>query len=315
MKVYFVAITKNQGSTTWGIALSLKKILFLELKSGEPRWSMELRPIHIILFFATLTTTTLAGAMMFSISVKSLSFLWFLKGLWFSIPIIFILLCHEFGHILALRKHCVSSTFPYFIPAPTLIGTFGAVMKLRMPIKTSSALLEIGAAGPIFGFVAAIPITILGFALSKITDAQSTEGMLKLGSSVIFNFLQSIVMEGIPEGKDLWLHPLCFAGWLGFFITAMNLIPIGQTDGGHILFSIIGKTHRIVTLLSIAVLIIIGISQWYGWLIWALAAGIFGLRHPPVVEMDITRRKHKIIASLTLLLLIVTFIPKPIYIQ
>lgn len=292
----------------WLVRVERRGIYIAEA-AGESkiRWFFVIKPVHIILFIATVFTTTFFGAIIAGANPLSSGIV---KGFLFSVPVLFILGCHELGHIIALRRHGIGSSSPYFIPAPNLIGTFGAIMRVKEPIKTTSALVEVGAAGPIFGFLVAVPITLVGLKLSNIAEVQ--EGFLKFGSSLIFDALSRLVIGEVSEGKDVILHPLAFAGWIGFFVTALNLIPIGQTDGGHILFAISGRLHKLLSLLLAGALFAIGFIFWHGWIIWALVAIFLGFRHPPVVD-EKRGRKEKILGALSLLIFVVTFIPAPIY--
>ncbi len=230
-----------------------------------------------------------------------------------------ILLVHELSHYLASKKHRTQATLPYFIPAPSIIGTFGAFIKMKSPITTRNALIDIGASGPIAGFVVSVIACVVGLDLSEIVRIDHIEeGALSLGESILFSFLTKLVLGVTPEHHDILLHPVAFAGWIGLFVTSLNLIPIGQLDGGHIAFAILGDRHRYVSILLIAVLALLGLGSlvgfagWEGWLVWAVLMLVLGIKHPPVMYREVRLDpKRKFIGLLTLVIFIVTFIPSP----
>ncbi len=270
---------------------------------------------HLLLFFLTFITTTLAGVMMSGTApqgsiLKMLMPSYFLKGIPFSLPLMFILLTHEMGHYIASRIHNVSATLPYFIPAPTLIGTFGAFIKMKSPIFSKKALFDIGAAGPIAGFIVSIPAIIIGLKLSTVTPLTDIQG-IQIGSSMLVSILAKIFAQTPPEGYDLLIHPIGFAGWIGLFITSLNLIPIGQLDGGHIAYAVFGEKQQQTTKLILFTIFCLGFF-WKGWLIWAGIIFFMGRKHPPSQdhgeELD---EKRKLIAWGILLIFLMTFIPIP----
>ena len=298
---------------------------------------MKVGKIHIVLFVLTVFTTFATG-LSFGGTV--------LSALAFSGALLFILGSHEMGHYFYGRKYGVDITPPYFIPAPPIIspiGTFGAFIKIKSPISTRKALFDIGIAGPLAGILASIPVLIIGIKLSTIVDIAGSAGEqgLTLGSPLIFSFFSGIFIGKIPEGKDLFLHPVAFAGWVGLFVTALNLIPSGQLDGGHIVYSLFSKkTHRIVSIAMIALLIIFGIGTeslfllyhrlagsgagellgrlpqfegWPGWILWAVLLTLMGTKHPPTIhdegELDTGR---KLLGFIALLIFIGCISPVPI---
>ncbi|MBU1239282.1 site-2 protease family protein, partial [Myxococcota bacterium] len=200
--------------------------------------------VPLLLFFITLVTTTLTGASYAGAGPGQ----WH-KGLWFSIPLIAILLTHEMGHYLAAKKHNVSTSPPWFIPLPPSIGigTLGAVIRIREPITSRNALMEIGAAGPIMGLLVAIPVLIIGVALSEVKHIPLVSHMevISEGNSLLYLFVKYIVHGTfLPfAGRDIMMHPVAFAGWIGLLITMINLIPVGQLDGGHIAFAWFGDRY------------------------------------------------------------------------
>ena len=270
--------------------------------------------VPLILFILTVFTTIIAGALQKGVNPFKEP-LRLIEGIPFSITLLAILLTHEFGHFFASRKHGVKASFPYFIPAPPpfIVGTFGAVIKTISPIMDRKALLDIGASGPLAGFAVSIIATVIGLSLSKVIVISKTEEMLGLGSSIIFHILSYIVVGPVPEDWDIVLHPIAFAGWIGFFITSLNLLPIGQLDGGHIVYAVFGRWHRLISITMIAILTVFGVFTWQGWLFWAVLVTILGIKHPPLMDGQIALdRRRKIIGWLSLTVFVLTFIPLPI---
>ena len=252
--------------------------------------------IHFFLLMATLVTTFLAG------------------GLAFGLTLILILGAHEMGHYLMTRKWGVSATLPYFIPAPPpfIAGTFGAFIKMKSPIPNRRILLEIGAAGPIAGFVVCVPALIIGLTFSEVREPEVQMGF-SFGSSIALSFLTKIVLGASPENADIVLHPIAFAGWIGLFVTALNLLPIGQLDGGHIIYALFEKNHQIVSKIVFMILIPLGFFLWHGWFVWAAIVAIFGFQHPPLMDESIPLTSFdKKIGLISIAIFVVTFIPAPI---
>jgi membrane-associated protease RseP (regulator of RpoE activity) len=269
--------------------------------------------IHIVLLIATILSTLFVGAgQKHSIETLLADPLKIFNGWPFSISLMFILICHETAHYLATKKHNVAATLPYFIPAPTIIGTFGAFIKIKSPITTRHALVDIGASGPIAGFTASVIVTVIGLQLSEINAIQNVAGSLMFGDSIIFKFLSYITFGSIPESYDIFLHPVAFAGWIGFFITALNLIPIGQLDGGHIAYAVFGNKHSLLSKFLLAGLLFLGLI-WNGWIMWGALLLILGFQHPPILywEPDMDKR-HKVISWAAAIIFIITFTPIPI---
>lgn len=267
--------------------------------------------LHIILFIITFLTTLAAGALQKGINViKTPDRI--MEGFPFAGTLMTILLCHEFSHYMASKKHHTKATLPYFIPAPSIIGTFGAFIKMKSPIITREALMDIGASGPIAGFVVSVIACIVGLSMSEVIPLSQAEGALSLGDSILFSFLSRVIKGVMPENHDVFLHPVAFAGWIGLFITSLNLIPIGQLDGGHITFAILGDRHRYLSMFLVGTLGVFGIFFWEGWALWALLMLILGIKHPPIqywqVPLDSRRR---FIGFLSLIIFIITFIPSP----
>jgi len=266
--------------------------------------------INIVLFIATIFTTLLVGTLNRGGNPFT-NFKDIFLGIPFSFSLLLILTGHELGHYFTSKHYGVSVTLPYFLPIPhPLIGTMGAFIRIKSILPNRRALIRIGAMGPIIGFILAIPITIIGISLSKVAIVSGTDG-LPLGSSLLFKILSGIIHPNIPQGYDLVLHPMAFAGWLGFFVTALNLLPLGQLDGGHIAYAVFGKYRKYVMIAIIATMAVLGVF-WPGWFFWILLIFIFGLRHPPSQnEIMPLRTSDKIISALALLVFILAFIPIP----
>ncbi|HLB94729.1 MAG TPA: site-2 protease family protein [Nitrospiria bacterium] len=268
--------------------------------------------LHAVLFTATVFTTLLAGAL--QQGVNPLAKPWELvRGIPFSFTLMAILLTHEMGHYLTSRRHGVMATLPYFIPAPSIIGTFGAFIRMTSPIMHKRALLDIGASGPIAGFVVSIIAVAIGLRYSQVIEAETFSG-LGLGAPLIFQILSDLIVGPLEKGYDILLHPIAFAGWIGLFVTALNLIPIGQLDGGHVVYAIFGERHRILSLVMVPILIVMGFFGWPGWYLWALLPLVFGIRHPPIVNPDESLDgTRKVIGWATLVIFVITFTPVPFF--
>jgi len=271
--------------------------------------------VNIFLFALTLLTTLLVGTLQQDPSLWGRWTELFSKlylGVPFSFTLLLILGSHELGHYFLAKRHRVDATLPYFIPFPhPLVGTLGAFIKIRSPIPSQKALMDIGVAGPLTGAIVALPLTIIGLKLSSFVPTVSQPENLHIGESILFKFLTILFKGSPPKGYDLLLHPMAFAGWLGFFVTALNLIPIGQLDGGHIAYSMLGKKHRIIARISILLLVLLGF-KWLGWWTWAFLVFIIGIDHPaPLNEVSPLDRKRKALGIIALVLLVLTFIPVP----
>jgi membrane-associated protease RseP (regulator of RpoE activity) len=277
---------------------------------------------HILLFLATLVTTTFYGALHHNVNL--LEEPWrFYQGFLFSLPLLAILGTHEFGHYWMARHHGVPVTLPYFIPAPSLIGTFGAFIRIKDSVPSRGALFDIGVAGPIAGFVVAVPVIVIGLTLSEVRPATGLTG-IGLGSCLLFNGLVEVLLGVTPHAFDVILHPTAFAGWIGFLVTAFNLIPAGQLDGGHIVYSLFGRWHRLVTFLCVLALLPMG-WYWPGWWAWAFVIFCFSgphiawrqgwrfaFAHPPVLDEAVPLSStQKWVAAAALVIFIMTFSPVP----
>jgi len=276
----------------------------------EPQYKKENYKVNIILFFVTLLTTMMAGALIAGKSPFSITGL--IKGIPFSFTLIIILGSHEFGHHITARINNVRATLPYFIPFPNILGTLGAVIKIRSPITNKNALIYIGAAGPLVGTFFAIIASIIGLKLSTI--AQIQKGQLAMGNSILFYLLSKWTVGNIPQGYDVYLHPIAFAGWVGLFVTALNLMPVSQLDGGHIAYAIMGKWHKFLGYAVFAILVILGLRSPYAriWLVWAIFIIFIRFTHPPPLNsVSPISKPGWIVAIISLIVFIITFIPFP----
>jgi membrane-associated protease RseP (regulator of RpoE activity) len=233
------------------------------------------------------------------------------KGFPFALALMGILLAHELGHYLVARRHGVDVTLPYFIPAPSFIGTFGAFIKMRSPARDPKMLLDIGAAGPLVGVVVSIPLVALGLSLSEVKQIEGQVGT-SLGDSILLWLISRVVVGPIPPGYDVVIHPVGFAGWIGLLVTSLNLLPVGQLDGGHVVYALLGERQNRVSKFVFVGLLALGVLGWEGWLVWGVLLLIMGFRHPPPVEWWIPLdRKRKIIGWVTMAVFFLTFIPVP----
>ncbi|HEX9443979.1 MAG TPA: site-2 protease family protein [Candidatus Binatia bacterium] len=267
--------------------------------------------LHAVLFLATFFTTTVAGAVQAGVDFIS-DPRQLVAGLPFSATLMSILLVHEMGHYLMSRYYRVEATLPYFIPGPSFIGTFGAFIKMQSQMPHRRALFDIGAAGPLAGFVLSVPAVVVGFRLSTIGPADPSGG-ISLGSSLLLTFLSKLTLGVVPDDVNILLHPIGAAGWVGLFVTALNLLPAGQLDGGHVTYAMFGKRAVWLARLTLAALATLAITGlWSGWWVWALLIFFTGVRHPPPVDPDTPLdRKRKILGWVVLAILAVTFIPTP----
>ena len=279
----------------------------------------KLTRIHVVLFVLTFITTLTAGALQNGVIPWEQPEKIYL-GLPFSITLLLILGAHEFSHYYFSRKHHVSATLPYFIPAPPFIppfiGTFGAIIKMKPPIYDKRALIDIGASGPIGGFIIAVAAVAIGLKYSNVMPLdiihQQPEGIY-FGDSLLFVLITKIVLNIDPDKYMISLHPIAFAGWVGLLVTSLNLLPIGQLDGGHIVYAVFGEKHEWIAKIALPVLVILGIKFWPGWIVWAVLMILIGYRHPPVVYPHIALdRKRKVIGWISFAMFVLTFTPVPI---
>lgn len=297
---------------------------------GEPAWPAPLgapaqprrvalprqRPaLHALLFLATFATTTMAGAAHAGNDpFESVSA--FLSGLPFSTTLMMILLCHELGHYALAIHHRVPTTLPYFIPGPPLlVGTFGAFIRMYGLPRTRKALFDVGAAGPWAGLVVAIPAVVIGLALSEVQPLDTLhDGGLALGNSILFSTLSQLVLGVHPDSATILLHPVALAGWFGIFVTFLNLLPVGQLDGGHVVYALFGRWHGRIARLFFLVVLGMGFLGWEGWFVWAaMLAFALGVQHPDTPDHDTPLDpRRKLAAWLTVGVFFLTFMPVPL---
>jgi membrane-associated protease RseP (regulator of RpoE activity) len=239
---------------------------------------------------------------------------YYVQGLVYSIAIMTILLCHEFGHYIQSRRYRVKASLPYCIPMPAPpLGTMGAVISMKSQIPNRKALFDIGISGPLAGLVPALICTIAGLSLSDVQKIPP-RGYFVFGDPLIIKWITSWFFAKPPEGHDIFLHPLALAGWGGIFITALNLIPIGQLDGGHILYAILRRwSYPITTLLLYGVLAAMVLTGAYGWIIMVILLVMSGPLHPPTQnDSEPLGRGRTILGWATLSFIIIGFTPVPI---
>jgi len=237
-----------------------------------------------------------------------------LGGLWFSLTLLGILLAHEFGHWMLCARHRIMASWPYLLPAPTLSGTAGAVIRIRFGIPSLDALMDVGIAGPVFGFVVAIPATIAGLLMSKTAVGATQPVLIRLNAPLAMQLLywpMRKMQPSFPPIGDLIWHPVLIAAWVGLFITSLNLIPAGQLDGGHILYAISRRWHRRVTIAVPVLLLVAGIVFWVGWFLWGAILLIPAMRHPYVPQLPELNSKRAAYGWVGLLMLALTFLPAP----
>ena len=226
-------------------------------------------------------------------------------GLWFSLPLLAILLAHELGHYLECRRRQIDASLPYFLPSPLMFGTFGAFIRIRTPIYTREGLYDVGIGGPLAGFCVLLPILLAGVAASKVGPLLSSPDAIVFGTPPILHLLESVRFPGVPPERIV-LHPVALAAWAGLFATALNLLPIGQLDGGHIVYALGGERwHRRVSLALFGALVVAG--RWYWpWWIWACALFVFGRRHPLIYDAARLSPSRVVLACVALLIFVLS---------
>jgi len=231
----------------------------------------------------------------------------------YAVVLMTILLAHEMGHYWTCRRYGLNATLPFFIPAPTLIGTLGAFIKIRSPISRKKQLFDVGIAGPLAGFVFAVPALAAGLAMSKVVPALPREDAIVFGEPLLLKILGSFVLPNLGPGYDVILHPVAFAGWVGVLVTALNLFPLGQLDGGHIAYAVFGRKTRALSRAVLAIFLVMAAFFWAGWLIWFLILILMGVKHPRIADEDAplggTRR---VLFAAIAAIFILSFIPAPV---
>ncbi len=293
--------------------------------------------LHGLLLLATIFTMLVVGARLednflanrpaFSLSNDTLPLFpigWvmnqpsrLLLGVPFAATLMLILLAHEMGHYVYSVRYGVQATLPFFIPAPTLIGTLGAFIRIKSPIRSRAALFDIGIAGPIAGFIVATVTLLFSLTLSKPMPPHVPPSDIILGYPLVFQLLhRMLALLGIGGAVQVplaaaYLHPTAVAAWAGMFATALNLLPGGQLDGGHLIYSLLPSAHKWVSRLAMVILLPMAYF-WLGWLVWAVLLGISGLRHPQVPQWPGVGGRRWILGLVALAILILTFMPIPI---
>jgi membrane-associated protease RseP (regulator of RpoE activity) len=284
--------------------------------------------LHGALLLATLVTTSLVGSRMqidFQANLPPIGVeeLWdafvhgwqqpaaLIYGLPFSLTLMTILLAHEFGHFLTCVYYRLDASLPYFLPAPVLTGTFGAFIRIRSPICYRRTLFDVAVGGPLAGFVFLLPALAIGLAFSKVIPGIGSEGPFHYGTPALLLLLEKAVFPGV-SANDIYLHPVARAAWIGLLATAWNLLPIGQLDGGHIVYSIAGHRHKWFTWTFLAILAVLGVWLWHGWLLWALLLLAFGRRHPPVFDGEALGSGRRQLAWIALVIFLLCFTPAPL---
>jgi NADH:ubiquinone oxidoreductase subunit 6 (subunit J) len=277
-----------------------------------------------LLLLATLLTTTVAGALHYSAyrvdfgtsAVALPAWQVYASGLWYSLSILGILGAHEMGHYVACRYYGVDASLPYFLPAPVLTGTLGAFIRIRQPIATKRELFDIGIAGPIAGFVVAVPVLVVGLLLSNVIRVPPNLQGLELGEPLLFRVVAWLCLGSPPDGYSINLHPMAFAAWFGLLATALNLFPIGQLDGGHISYAVLGRRSTTLTYAMVGCLLALSFVS-SSWIVWTvLTVGmlfVFGARHPRTIDEDIPLDRGRLwLAAFALLMFVLCFTPTPI---
>lgn len=262
--------------------------------------------LFVATFFATFVTWYLASG-----SVAG--------GLWYSFGIMSILLAHEMGHYVMCRKYRVRATLPFFLPLPLIspFGTLGAVIKMEGRMPNRRVLFDIGAGGPFAGLVLTVPAIYFGIRMSEVVAVASLpEGVWHFGESLLFKFLATLAIGPLPEGYDIMLHPLAFAGWAGLFVTALNLLPIGQLDGGHVIYALFGEKSRYIYPVVLSAFILVAILYYIGWIPLILLLLFFRIEHPPTMDpytqLDPVR---KLLAIAIFIIFVLSFTVVPFQIE
>jgi membrane-associated protease RseP (regulator of RpoE activity) len=300
-------------------------LTFPQNEISASRWAL-----HWCLLGFTLITTTIVGVVfaeafktgrldvdqyvgVYSLLVQHPALL--LEGIPFSLTLLTILLAHEMGHYFASRYYGIDASLPYFLPAPSPlpIGTLGAFIRIRSPIYTLRALFDVGIAGPLAGFVMLLPALIIGVAQSKVVGAPHQEGDLIFGAPAILQLLQRIFFPG-AKSSDIMLHPVARAAWAGMLATALNLFPIGQLDGGHILYAFVGRRHKLLSRCFLGALVALALmTRTWSWLVWAGLLFFFALRHPTIFDDTPLDRNRVLLGITALAVFLLTFTLVPIH--
>ncbi len=270
---------------------------------------------HVVLLLATLATTTWAGALHQGIDLIADPSRW-TAGVPYALALLGILGVHELGHYIVARRRGVDVTLPYFIPAPFFLGTFGAFIRIREPIPEKRMHFDVGIAGPLAGFVIAVPALIAGLAMSRVVPLPPHFTGLSLGEPLLFKAVAWMIWGSAHDGYSLNLHPMAFAAWFGLLATALNLFPIGQLDGGHISYAVLGSRSTWVTYGAIGCAVVLTFFST-SWLVWTiLVVGmlfLFGPRHPSTLDEHVPLDRGRLmLAVFALVMFVLCFTPAPI---
>ena len=286
----------------------------------QPNWWL-----HILLFVLTFASTTIVGGLVWGglpeeMARLSLPQLFsdprvYIAGLKFSIPLLTILGCHELGHYVAARRHGLTATPPFFIPFPVPffgIGTLGAIIRIKDPIRNKKELLDVGAAGPIAGFAALVPFLAYGIAASEVGEAPVGGTYLEFGEPLIYRFLEALIRPGLGDDMTLWLHPTGVAAWFGILVTLLNLLPFAQLDGGHIAYALFGHWHRLLAWPLLGMLAGLGFV-WPGWWVWVVIAVVLNPRHPRLWDEDQPLGpQRRLVGWIAIVIFVLCFVAEPI---
>lgn len=284
--------------------------------------------LHVLLLFLTVLTTTAAGAVHYFFFAQGFSAdavvgfpfrnpQFWMRGFWYSGTILAILGCHEMGHYVACRYYRVDASLPFFLPAPLpLTGTLGAFIRIRQRIPSKIALFDIGIAGPIAGFLIAVPALFMGLTLSALEAIPEDFSGAELGEPLLFRAAAWFVWGDLPDGMSINMHPMAFASWFGLLATALNLFPIGQLDGGHVTYAVLGRRSAFVTMAMVVVAIGLAFFST-SWIVWSALMLVMvlamGPHHPPTLNDEMPMdRTRVLLAGIALLMLVVCFTPAPI---
>lgn len=300
----YVAMFRNEDNKEQVFILPAKRV---------PE-TAKLSRVNLFLLILTAISTLFVGTVMVTGNVED-----FLVRPWLGIPfalsVMAILGAHELGHFIAAREYAVPVTLPYFIPMPLgPFGTLGAFINMKAPPPNRRSLLTIAVAGPLSGFFLAVPILLLGLSMSPVTALNLGEGVMLEGNSLLYAFLKFVTFgKFLPSGsEDVFLHPIAFAGWAGLLVTGLNLIPVGQLDGGHIAYALLGKKARYLFWPVVVCLIGLGLV-WNGWFLWVMLILIFGRRYAmPLDDLTDLTTRQRLVGWLVMLLFVMVFTPFPL---
>lgn len=230
-----------------------------------------------------------------------------------------ILVGHELGHYLTCRRYGIRATLPFFLPGPPFVGTFGAFIRIKSPIYFRRQIFDVGANGPLVGFALSLPALVLGMAFSRIAPFAPSADTISFGEPLLFRLLAAIFFGPVPDGSVLVLHPVGFAAWVGLLVTALNLVPLGQLDGGHVAYALLGRRARFLSFVMIGVLAVMGVFFHVTWLLIAGLLLFFEFRsklrlnHPPVVDETAPLGwKRRVLSVVVILIFVLSFIPDPV---